>query len=245
MKRQYIPMSIEEFHNMEHPFGWKAEYWDGKAVFTPRDWHVKTKLNLTERSLPKHFDFIPIAPSWKPQMIEAFFEAFEDSVEFCNWPVEKIRAHADKNINNYFDGVRGEPLSVSTIALQPNQDRIAGLVLFTNKNGWINLDLLFVKPLYQRKGMATEMVSFAVNQLFEQGIREVYSAYHICNDRSQKWHHSFGFEDIYDQFYIRMKYSWFRNEIWRHQKLGWNDRLKQLIQEKDYWYSQLEDEWKY
>lgn len=245
MKRQYIPMSIEEFHNMQHPFGWKAEYWDGKAVFTPRDWHVKTKLNLQVRSPAKRFDFIPTDPSLKAQMIEAFFEAFEDSVEFCNWPLEQIREQANKNINNYFAGIRGEPLPVSTIALQPNQEHIAGLVLFTNKKGRINLDLLFVKPLAQRKGIATEMVSFAVKQLFDQGVREIYSAYHICNQNSQHWHHSFGFEDMYDQFYIRMKYSWFRHEIWRHQKLGCNHPIKQLIQERDYWYSQLEDEWKY
>ena len=245
MKRKDIPMSFEEFEKMEHPFGWKAEYWDGKAVLSPRDIHVKTKLSLTQRSLSNHFNLKPTHPSLKPQMIEAFYEAFEDSVEFCDWPQEKIREHAENNLKNYFDGFRGEPQAVSVMAVEPNQDEIAGLVLFTNKKGSINLDLLFVKPLYQRQGMATEMVSFAVNQLFDQGIREVYSAYHVCNENSQKWHHSFGFEDIYDQFYIRMKFFWVQHEIWRVKELGWNDRIKQLIQEKDYWYSQLEDEWKF
>jgi GNAT superfamily N-acetyltransferase len=246
MKRPELPMSMAEFHTMQHPFGWKAEYWDGKAVFTPREIHVKTKLNLTEaRSLHPTYNLNFANPTFKPQMIESFYEAFQDSVEFCNWPLDRIRQHAENNINHYFDGVRGEPLPVSVMALTPDHHQIAGLVLFTNQHEQINLDLLFVIPAYQRKRMATQMVSWAVNQLYENGIAEVYSAYHICNENSQKWHRSFGFQDIYDQFYIRLKYAWYCHEIWRHEELGLKEQIKPLMHERDDWYSQLEEQWKY
>ena len=72
-------MSFEEFDKIEHPFGWKVEYWDGQAVLTPRDIHVKTKLSLTKRSLSHHFKLKQTNPNLKRQMIEAFYEAFEDS----------------------------------------------------------------------------------------------------------------------------------------------------------------------
>lgn len=39
-------MSIEEFESMPHPFGWKVEYYNGKAHFTPRPMNVRTKLSL-------------------------------------------------------------------------------------------------------------------------------------------------------------------------------------------------------
>ncbi len=246
MKIQYIPMSIEEFETMEHPFGWKAEYWDGKAVFTPRELAVQTQLALTPRSLEPTYHLIAIEPTFKSQMIEAFFDAFQDSVEFCNWLADDIWENAEKNINNYFNGVRGEPLPVSVMAVEPNTKNILGLVLFTQKEqGRIKLDLLLVRPPYQRKRMGTEMVAFSVNQLYHNGIQELYSSYHVCNEISRNWHHKFGFKDIYCQFYIRLKHAWFKHEIWRHQKLGLEQPIPELIQGKDYWYSQLQDEWKY
>ena len=243
-------MSMAEFHTMQHPFGWKAEYWGGKAVFTPREQHVETKLNLTQRrsidpdNHPNH-NLRAADPTFKPQMIAAFYDAFQDSVEFCNWPEEEIKKYAAKNIHNYFDGVRGEPLPVSVMALESDRDRIAGLALFTNQAGKTKLDLLFVIPAYQRKRIATQMVDWAVNQLYQDNIEQVYSAYHICNENSRQWHHSFGFQDIYDQFYIRRKYAWYCHEIWRHEKLGLTAGVEQLIAARDSWYSQLEDEWKY
>ena len=246
MESKRIPMTIKEFEIMEHPFGYKAEYWDGKAVFTPREQNVTTKLNIVRRSIKTSYNLMPINPSFKPQMIEAFFESFQDSVEFCDWPQDKIRAHAEKIINDYFAGVRGKPHPVSVTALEPDKGDLAGLALFLcDRREQINLDLLFVMPSYQRKKAATEMVSSAVNRLYEDGIRELYSAYHICNEGSSKWHRSFGFEDVYDQLYIRLKYSWCRHEIWRHEKLGLNNKAEELIKERDYWYSQLEDVWKY
>ncbi len=244
MKIKEIPMSIEEFELMEHPFGWKAEYWDGKAVLTPREQHVRTKLCLTPRSLEVTDNFMAANPMLKPQMIAAFYEAFQDSVEFCNWPELEIQKHAERNINNYFAGVRGEPLPVSVMVLEPNSYKNAGLALFTNKAGKINLDLLFVKPFYHRKRIATQMVSLAVNKLYERGVREVYSAYHIGNEVSRQWHHSFGFQDIYDRFYIRIKYAWLQHEIWRCQRLNLKDKIDKLRQEKDYWYAKMENEWK-
>lgn len=239
-------MSMREFELMEHPFGWKAEYCQGKAMLTPREFYVATKLKISPRSADTNYLLVPADPTLKQSMISAFFESFRDSVEFCNWPIPTIKKHAEKNINNYFDGVRGKPLSVSVIAVEPDSDRIAGLALFNQNrrgDGETNLDLLFVRPLHQRKGLATAMVSAAVNQLKEQGIEELCSGFHVCNQNSEKWHHAFGFQDVYDQFYIRLKCAWFRHEIWRHEQLGLPDRVEELTRQRDYWQSQIKEDW--
>ena len=36
MRSQHIPMTWEEYERHEWRFGWKHEYWDGQAHFTPR-----------------------------------------------------------------------------------------------------------------------------------------------------------------------------------------------------------------
>ena len=84
MKSKPIPMSVEEFEIMSYPFGWKAEYWDNNAHLSPREYIVKTRVVLEHHPLVPSFNPMPADPSFKEQMIEAFFETFKDSVEFCD-----------------------------------------------------------------------------------------------------------------------------------------------------------------
>ncbi len=239
-------MSVEEFEIMSYPFGWKAEYWDNNAHLSPREYIVKTRVVLEHHPLVPSFNPMPADPSFKEQMIEAFFETFKDSVEFCDWPESQIRLHAEKNINGYFQGVRGKPLPVSVMIMRPNTNQVAGLALFLeNREAHAELDLLYVVPSYQGKGMATEMVRSGANILYGDGVRDLYSGYHICNERSRDWQHSFGLAEIPDQFYCRLKYAWCRHEIWRRERLGISKGVKELEREKDRWSEQLTDDWRY
>jgi GNAT superfamily N-acetyltransferase len=246
MKSKHIPMSVEEFELMEHPFGWKAEYFSDKAHLTPREHLVRTQLTLTPQAIVVSGQMVSVDPSLKEQMIAAFFEAFEDSVEFCDWSLQDIRNHAAKNINNYFQGVRGKPHQASRMSLEPNSQQIIGLALFAEKKTGqtketdqseehVELDLLLVQPSYQRRGIATQMVASAIDSLYAEGVRDLRSGYHICNDRSRDWHRSLGFEEMPDYFYCRLKAAWYRDRIWRLEKLGAVEQLEELITEKDRW----------
>jgi GNAT superfamily N-acetyltransferase len=237
MKSKHIPMSSEEFKWMEHPFGWKAEYFEGFAHFTPREHLVRTQLTLVPQEIVvSSSEMMPVDPVLKERMIDIFLEAFEDSVEFCDWSLESFHTHVRKNINNYFQGVRGKPHSVSRMALEPDSDRIIGLALFVeNKQERVELDLLLVKPSHQRTGIATQMVASAINSLYADGISELRSGYHICNEGSRAWHCKLGFEDIPEYLYCRFQYSWYGHEIWRREELGQIDRLEELRTEKDRW----------
>ncbi|PSB51510.1 GNAT family N-acetyltransferase [Chamaesiphon polymorphus] len=236
MKSKHIPISLEEFELMEHPFGWKAEYFDGKAHLTPREYLVRTQLKLLPQAIFRSDRVVLVDPSLQEQMIETFLEAFEDSVEFCDWSSNLFHTHARKNITNYFQGVRGKPHPVSRMVLEPNSDRIIGLALFVeNREEGVELDLLLVKPSDQRMGIATQMVASAIDSLYADGVRDLRSGYHICNDLSRAWHHSLGFEDVPEYFHCKLKAAWYRHEIWRREQLGKIERIEELRTEKDRW----------
>ena len=230
-------MSVEEFEAMEHPFGWKAEYYSGQGHLTPREHLVRTQLTLLPQAVTAAERSAPVEPSLTEKMTQAFCEAFQDSVEFCNWSMDEIQTHAAKNVNNYFQGVRGQPHPVSRVVIEPSSnEQIVGVALFVKKEEkQIELDLLLVRPSYQRMGIATGMVASAIDSLYADGVRELRSGYHICNEGSRAWHHSLGFKDVPDYLYCRFKAGWYRNEIWRYEQLGDLEPIEELRAEQDRW----------
>jgi GNAT superfamily N-acetyltransferase len=243
MKRKIIPMSIAEFELTEHPFGWKAEYWDGQAHFTPREAHVSTRIALEPRVLGKQYRFIPVQPAYAEQMVASFYQTFADSVEFCDWASKDIQVCGEKRISRYFAGSKGEALPASVLTLEAESDRLAGVALFIlNMKGQPELDLLYVRPPFQRQGVGTAIVAWGVNCLIEAGYRELSSAYHICNEVSRQWHYRFGFRDIEDWYYVRLKCGWLQHEIWRRQQLGLTKELEALNLEYNVWKGKLDSE---
>jgi GNAT superfamily N-acetyltransferase len=243
MKRKNIPMSWEEFEVMEHPFGWKVEYWDGQTRLTPRSMGVTTRIDLSPRALQQNYTLIPAHPDYSEQLIAGYTETFVDSVEFCDWPLKDILESAVKCITHYFEGKRGEPLPASVIVLEPDSQNLAGVaLLILNREQQPNLDLLYVRPGFQRKGMATAMVGWGVNTLLKSNFQELFSTYHICNEESRQWHHRFGFQDVYDRFYIRLKVAWYNNEISRREQLGLLEGIDVLMRERDEWQSQVAED---
>ena len=240
MKSARIAMTIEEFHQMEQPFGYKVEYWDGEARIMPREMNVNARLRVAQRESAPKFAIQPVAPSYAAQMISAFFAVFHDSIEFCDWSAAQVQKQAERNIQGYFAGQRGTPLANSVMVLDA-QDEVVGLALcLTDEDAQARLDLLLVRPAYQGQRMATEMVATVVNDLARQGVEELFSDYHLCNDRSRDWHHSFGFEDVYDSCYARLKCSWLRREIWRLETLGVRSEIDRLRVELEEWEVRLQ-----
>ena len=246
MKHQRLPMSVEEYRVLEQPFGWKVEYWDGQAHFTPRGMGGKTAIDLRTVSLPQQINsqqhiLVPVDVTYAEQMMAGYFDAFINSVEFCDWPVQDFQRSAERCINRYFEGKRGEPLPASVIAL--NSDKgLVGLALFVvGKEQRPHLDLLYVRSSFQRQGIATAMLHHGISHLLKAKFQELSSSYHTCNHISRQWHHKLGFQDIYDWYYLRLKIGWLRNEIWRRKKLGMLTDLDELRREQEYYQAQLEE----
>jgi hypothetical protein len=108
MQSKHIPMSIEEYELLEEPFGYRVEYIDGEAIFTPREHFITAKLTIAERTINTSDYLLALDSSFKPQMIEGFFEAFKESVEFCDWSAAEIRAHAEKKHPSVLRGGKRE-----------------------------------------------------------------------------------------------------------------------------------------
>ncbi len=236
MERPIISMSYEDFDVMEQPFGWKVEYWDGYARLTPHGMGVKTKINLIPRSFSPTHPIVPVTPDDRDRILTGYFEAFSPSVEFCGWPAEDIQDCAERDVGKYFAGIRGEPLSASAIALAPDFQELIGLLLVSQRSPQdAFMDSLYVRPAFQRQGVATAMLHWSIDRLIALGFQTLTSRYHVCNEPSRHWHHGQGFEDEYDRYYIQMKIGWCRSEIWRREKLGLTTELEEMKQEYDRW----------
>jgi GNAT superfamily N-acetyltransferase len=241
MELPVIPMSFEAYEVMERPFGWKVEYWDGHARLSPRTIGVTTKVNLSPRNLSHNYILVPVSSGDREAMIAGYCETFSASVEFCGWPMASIAESAAKDISNYLSGKRGEPLSASVMALTPGSQVLAGLALVIHRpNYGAYMDLLYVRPEFQRQGVGTALLNWAIDRLIESGFPTLSSSYHICNEPSRRWHHRHGFEDEYDWYYARLKVGWYDMEIWRREQLGLTAGLDDLRRERDRWATQVD-----
>jgi GNAT superfamily N-acetyltransferase len=240
MELPVIPMSFEDYDLLENPFGWKVEYWDGHAHLTPRSVGVTTRINLAPRYSSHPYGLVPVTAEDRDRMMVGYVEAFSESVEFCGWSPNAIQESGAKAIDQYLLGKRGEPLSASVIALAPGSQELVGVALLIRRPDQEPfLDLLYVRPEFQRQGVATAMLNWAIDRLIESGFQTLSSRYHICNEDSRLWHHHHGFQDEYDWYYIKLKMSWCRSEIWRREQLKLTDGLEELNREYDRWDAQM------
>jgi len=219
------------YHLIEHPFGYKVEYAQGQAVFTPREHVISTCLSrpLTfKRSFNNTYTLHPVDPTRQAEYIATFFAVFKQSIEFCGWSPAAVHATAVRNIEAYFTGQRGEPHPASVMALQADGSLAALALVVRNAQQRYELDLLYVMPECRQQGLASTLLNTIVQHLMQQSIHTLWSTWHICNQASRNWHHKMGFVDQYDWIYRRLKCAWYQREIWRHEQLGWHEPLPHL-----------------
>jgi GNAT superfamily N-acetyltransferase len=217
-------MTWEEWERLPWRFGWKHEYWDGHAHLTPRQDHVHVRAGLREPWVaavaPAHLFVHPVNPSDERGLVDAFIETFEDGVEFCDWPAEKIHEHARSNIADYFAGRRGESLPEASRLALGGEKQIIGAALLNEREAGPTLDLLMVRPGFRRRGIARALVEAGVETLHEQGVSgALRSAYHVANEESTRWHRAFGFEEEPDLHLARLRQTYFFHEMSRHEGL--------------------------
>lgn len=224
VKSEHPRMSIEEFELLPMRPGWKHEYWDGRAHITPREHGVVVAMPVTLRPVNTSLVFRRATGADAPELIAAFLEAFIDSTEYCDWETQEISDAADKAIRSHFAGERGKPHLASRVAMGFDRERgcdsIVGAALLAHAPRYSILDLLFVRPAWQRHGIATALLSDAMNELHDGGETILKSAYHAANDASMDWHHRFGFVEEPDLMRARLYSSAARHELWRREKIG-------------------------
>lgn len=237
MKSQSIPMTIDEFHRMPHKLGWKYEYWGDAAHISPSHTAIATTtMAVTPR--PVSTDCLLRTPIFEdiPDLIPVYVASFADTIDYCDWESAKIEWAAQRNLTTFFDGERGEPLPASRVAIQ--QGEVVGAALIVERvDGRPLLDLLFVAPHWQRRGIATALLAAALNALHAAGFEKLSSRYLLGNEQSRHWHQRSGFVDEPDHFLARHYYRHYQHEVERQQEIGLLSaaELAVLITERDRW----------
>ena len=195
MRSRHLAMTVEEFQLLKRKPGWKYEYWNGRAHISPGYRMVTTSLNIEPRSCKYPCQIRPVEKKYESELVSAYLAAFRDCIEYCDWEQDKIADSARKSVVGFFSGERGNPLPASRLALvsHPEKVVVGATLLVEMDDGCALLDMLFVSPEWQRRGIATALVSAAIEQLHCSGYERLESRYMLGNDESRAWHGKFGF----------------------------------------------------
>ena len=215
-------MTVDEYHLLEMKPGWKYEYWDGKAHITPSPRYAITTLTVEPRPVGREFKLRAVKRSDEAQLIDVFYDAFKDTSEYCDWEEEDIYQSAVEGIQSYYAGKRGKPHTASYVAVVPGEsgEKIAGAALLVHGIEHPFLDILFIRTDFQKRGLATLLVSAAVSRLYKMGARRLSSAYRLCNEASAQWHRRFGFVEEPDLSLAQLLLRCSQHELWRRQEMG-------------------------
>lgn len=244
MQSRHVPMTVEEYELLPFELGWKCEYYDGQAHFTPRYHPVSTMLQVSRRTFSAPCPLRPAVTADAEKLAEVYVLSFGATLEYCDYTDEEMHKAAERALHEHFTGERGHPLSASRVAVDPNHpDRLIGAALLLTGRASAKLDLLFVRPGWQGCGLGTALVSDASNHLHLYGERRLMSRYHIGNDASRRWHQKFGFVEEPDLQRARLYLRATQSELWRRAQL--NDLTAaervRLEGEREQWQAQVDD----
>ncbi|MBI2950185.1 MAG: GNAT family N-acetyltransferase [Verrucomicrobia bacterium] len=201
MKSRRVKMSLEEFHRLPFKPAWKQEYINGCLIESPRWVIVHATIPVSPRPFKSPVPLRPAKAGDEQALLPSFRAAFKDVFEFCDNTQKQFSQSARQSLHHFFHGPFHLALPASRVAigrpgtLEAGRPIGAALVL-AQEEGWALLDMIFVKPTWHRRGLATALAAAALTALHEQGgYRTLVSRYHLGNEPSRAWHHNFGFAD--------------------------------------------------
>jgi len=243
-------MTFEEYELLPREPGWKCEYWDGHAHLSPRHQSALATIEVKPRPVDPSCLLRPVSPDDEAQFLPIYFAAFGDTIEYCDYQPKKIKALAREALRGFFTGARGQPLTASRLAVaspsagEAGEERVVGAALIVAKDdGAPMLDLLFVSPDCQRRGLATALVSASINELHQRGEPRLLTRYHVGNEQSRAWHRKFGFVEEPDLMLARLYLAVARHELRRREKMGdlTPSEREALLSERERWRAQVDE----
>ncbi|MCP5107494.1 MAG: GNAT family N-acetyltransferase [bacterium] len=245
MRSRHLPMTRAEFDLLPRKLGWKYEYWDKHAHISPEHHVVKTLIEVKPHHVNSSYKLRQVEPNDEAQLVSLYIAAFSDTIDFCDWEADKIAACAGSDIRGFFIGKRGRPLPVSLVVVdkQSGTAVIGAVLIVEREEGQPIIDMLFVGPDRQRKGVAAALVSTAINQLYRNGSESLKSHYHLGNEASRAWHQEFGFKEEVDFLLVQRLYYHAAHELRRREKIGslTETERRKLTAEIKRWKVQLDE----
>lgn len=241
-------MSLAEFHRLPFSIIWKQEYINGRLVETPREVVVHATIGVAPRQALSPAELRPAVAADQQALLPCFRAAFAEAFEFCGYSTSRFDDAARQSLSHFFQGQFHRSLPASLVALappgMPEAGQPIGAALMLEEDiGWALLDMIFVVPSWQRRGLATALAAAALTGLCELGRhRTLVSRYHLGNLASRAWHHRFGFVDQPDLRLARLHLRAAAHELRRLGQLGTlSPPIEgQLVQERDRWQREVD-----
>src|SRR3990172_8963645 len=192
MRSRHTAMSFAEFRLLPRDPGWKYEYFDEMAHITPRARVATVRVAVDSRRSESPLPLRGVVASDREGLVAAYVATFADSAEYCDVPLKGVSRSARENMRGFYAGDRGETLPSSCVAVDEAAgdlaEVVAGAALVTRaKDGCPLLDMLFVRPRWQRRGLAAALVSWSLRRLLEEGEATLRSLYLLANEPSRAW----------------------------------------------------------
>ena len=217
MKSQKISMSIEEYHLLPWKRGWKYEYFDDAAMISPRYWTETVQLKVQRQNTTAYSVQTP-NESLRLAIAEGLHVAYFDSVEFCDYSEKHFAGAVETMTKNFFEYAQHNHAWIITLFGEPKRVLAGGYVKPVADG--LMLESLFVRPEWQRAGLATVLLKHLCDQLVLEGLVSLESSYVIGNEASTAWHKKMGFEIIPDLTVARIDLHHALHEVERCQHLG-------------------------
>lgn len=216
-----LPISIEQFHTLPRNPGYKYEYWDGRAVLTPRPKSADCVRDLSPVELVERHEIKPLPTADILGLADIFAGAFAHVQPFQSLGREAADAAARDCLEKTVTG-RDGPL-VADACFQawgrwgPEERGPVGAILITlnrpeaateshappwtdppadaveRRLGVPHLTWVFVHWTEARRGVGTALLAAAVSKLAEMGYTQLASTFALDNPASALWHWQHGF----------------------------------------------------
>jgi RimJ/RimL family protein N-acetyltransferase len=211
LERPVLPMSVEEFHAMEHRLGWKHEYWDGAAQLSCQPTAVASlRLELPTETprltkLGVGYNLRTVTVADAPELVELFVTAFDTAVEYAGWPQEDYVRDAHRSIDSFFDFPtdkklrRAKGLLDHSFVARDGGLLVAAILVRQIEPGPI-VEPVMVEPAHQRRGLGSALLAATIDSLQNAGTNVLVSRCHLGNAASMAWHLRNGFRELSNYF---------------------------------------------
>ena len=214
-----LHLSIDEFHRLPRNSAYKYEYFDRRAVLSPRPKCHRAVLDLHPLTDVEACDIRPLPPGEIVEQAKLFRAAFHRTQPYAALDDADALTASRECLEKTAGGGDG-PLIESACfqAFDPHFKGPAGIILITlmpadiinnwrshtwkeppppdaveRRLGCPHLTWVFVSPWLERRGVGTALLAASVQALLELGYTQLASTFLQGNDSSTLWHWRNGF----------------------------------------------------
>ncbi|HEU4740845.1 MAG TPA: GNAT family N-acetyltransferase [Meiothermus sp.] len=234
MKSQRIPMSVEEYELLPWKRGWKYEY-SGEAWITPREIVEVVTLEIRHQPFVTPYRIEHPRETLHSQIFNGLASAYRDGIEFCDCEPQSFEQAIYAMTAQFISLAQSRKHAwVITFPYDGGSRVLAGCYVKDLGERAV-LESLFVRPEWQRAGLATALLHHLVNQLASQGKTSLESGYWLGNEASAAWHRAVGFRVLPDLNITRLDRLHVWHELERRERLslGETEETKALKVELD------------